>query len=55
MERRADLTKRDGLVAASLLLVILITGLSPGILLALQEHSVHALSQRELGAIAEHR
>jgi NADH-quinone oxidoreductase subunit M len=43
-ERRGDLTPREATVIGGLLLVTLIAGLSPRILLALQDHSVRALS-----------
>jgi NADH:ubiquinone oxidoreductase subunit 4 (subunit M) len=47
-ERRGDLTLRESLVIAGLLFVTLIAGLSPRILLALQDHSVHALSAEHM-------
>jgi NADH-quinone oxidoreductase subunit M len=47
-ERRSDLTPREALVIGGLLLVTFIAGLSPRILLALQDHSVRALSHTSL-------
>jgi NADH-quinone oxidoreductase subunit M len=49
-ERRGDLTPREAIVIGGLLLVTLIAGLSPRILLALQDHSVRALSSVQPGA-----
>lgn len=55
-ERRSDLTPREALVIGGLLLVTVIAGLSPRILLALQDHSVRALSNTshtESGRVAK--
>ncbi len=52
VERRGDLTRREGFVVASLLLVMLITGFAPHILLSMQAH-VSERFARDLGTLAQ--
>ena len=53
-ERRSDLTTREATIIAGLLVATVLTGLSPQILLALQDHSVRALEAGEISKLESH-
>lgn len=53
-ERRGDLTTREAAIIAGLLSAVVLAGLSPRILLALQDHSVRALEAGEVSRLGAH-